>query len=126
MGLTRKQEIISDLDCVPYNPLSCPPDVHCCNNKYITMEVLYLRYNRRISSTKGMCTLHVKKIFISTLLSLAIFHSYRCWGRGHESGLYSSFLKFNTLDLLVHLINLKIPRSKHDKIIDPTIFFIHT
>ena len=50
-----------------------PLEVHCCNNKYIRIEVLYLRYNRRNSYTTGMCTLRVKKIFILVLPSIAIF-----------------------------------------------------
>ena len=72
-----------------------PLDVHCCNNKYIMVEVLYLKYNKRISSAKGMCPLHVKKIFISILLSLAIFHSPKCWGKGHKSRLYGSSISLH-------------------------------
>lgn len=75
---------------LPCNPQSCPPDVHCCNNKYIRMEVLYLRYHTRISSTQGMCNSHVKTILISVLPSVAMFRSPNCWGGGRESGLYGS------------------------------------
>jgi hypothetical protein len=81
---------IVNIICLQHNPLSCPPDVHCCNNKYKIKEVLYLRYNRRNSSAKDICNTYVKKIFISVLLSLAIFHFPKCWGRGQESEFYGS------------------------------------
>ena len=68
------------------------------------MEVLYLRYSKRISSAKGMRTSHVKKIFISILLSITIFYPPKSWGRGHESGLYGTtehgLLRLKQLDSL--------------------------
>ena len=42
-----------------------------------------------------MCNLHVKKIFNSVHPSIAIFHSAKCWGWGHESGLHGKFFDFN-------------------------------